>query len=368
MTIGTFFREETPSWQLANELQNAAKRTLANCHPILHHLNADTSWLLQLPRPLIAPFHRAYFNILIDPWFQGPQSDVANWFSQQWHTETSAVGSIAEVEQLILRIEDLCSNPTEIKQEPGTSVIDAIAISHEFTDHCHKETLLEAHPTVPVFASPEAAKLIRSWKHFRIVHETPVFSGKAFDWRTTSIEPLPQWVGISRLQKETDFIYYHSALLIAFDRSIGAEGGSGAKDSLDLDAPAECLCYTPHGIHQSAALPVAKASPPVRPLAFIHGLHDVRLSKAQQLNLGAHNGLATQRVLKAKYWLATHDEVKKGGGIVSWFLQRKIISVEEALEEEARRLEQDLPDGEMGLKPENTNFRVVGNGESIILE
>lgn len=367
MTIGTFLRDETPSWQLENDLQDAAKRTLADRRPILHHLNADTSWLLQIPRPPIAQFQRPYFNILIDPWFAGPQTDVANWFSQQWHAEASAVGSIAEAEQLISRIEDLCSNSAEIKEEPGTGVIDAIAISHEFTDHCHKETLLEVHPNVPVFAPPEAAKLVRSWNHFRTVHETPAFSGKGLDWRSTSISPLPKWVGISRLQVESDFIYYHSALLIAFDHSIGTGATPGRKDSPDPEAFADCVVYTPHGIHPSAASPVVEASPPVRPLAFIHGLHDVRLSKAQQLNLGAHNGLAAQRILKAKYWLATHDEVKKGGGIVGWFLQRKVISIEEALKEEARR-EKAVSGGEMRLISEETNFKAVGNGGSIVLE
>jgi len=31
--------------------------------------------------------------------------------------------------------------------------IDAVAISHEFTDHCHEQTLLQVDPDVPVFAT-----------------------------------------------------------------------------------------------------------------------------------------------------------------------------------------------------------------------
>lgn len=47
--------------------------------------------------------------------------------------------------------------------------------------------------------------------------------------------------------------------------------------------------------------------------------------------MGAHNGLKAQRLLKAKYWLGTHDEVKRAGGFVRWFLRRRIVSLGEAL-------------------------------------
>lgn len=41
-----------------------------------------------------------------------------------------------------------------------------------------------------------------------------------------------------------------------------------------------------------------------------------------------------QRLTKAKYWVGKHDEVKRGGGLVSWFLKRQAYSVKEALEKE----------------------------------
>lgn len=39
------------------------------------------------------------------------------------------------------------------EEEEGRSWIDVVAVSHEFTDHCHRETLLEVHPDVPVVAA-----------------------------------------------------------------------------------------------------------------------------------------------------------------------------------------------------------------------
>lgn len=74
--------------------------------------------------------------------------------------------------------------------------------------------------------------------------------------------------------------------------------------------------------------------------------------------MGAHNGLKLQRLLGARYWVGTHDEVKRGGGIVSWFLERKIVSLKEAVERE--RMERGS-----GLE---VRFEEVGNGESLILE
>ena len=150
--------DDAPSAQLHLEMRDAIVRKLASRRPILHHLNADTSWLLQIPRPASAVKRgaRFYYNVLIDPWLQGGQSDVARWFSQQWHATESAVGTIAQVDELARQIEVLAGGLRRGGKEVGDeeeTLVDAVAISHEFTDHCHKETLLEVHPDVPVFAT-----------------------------------------------------------------------------------------------------------------------------------------------------------------------------------------------------------------------
>lgn len=159
---------DAPSAQIRLEIRDAVVRSLATRRPMLHRLNADTSFLLQIPRPASAIKHgsRIYYNILIDPWLQGPQSDVAKWFSQQWHAIESAVGSIVEVEELALQIEILAGGlrmgKGSLRLRGGAEVetfIDAVAISHEFTDHCHKATLLEVHKDVPVLATEVSAPL-----------------------------------------------------------------------------------------------------------------------------------------------------------------------------------------------------------------
>lgn len=199
--------------------------------------------------------------------------------------------------------------------------------------------------------------------------------------------PLPSWLSISRLTAPKDALFYHSALLITFathpflpttpkkrsSLSIYGDGNDYEPTSnSSASEAAECVVYTPHGISHTALTPIALADPPLHTLAFLHGLHDVSIGAAQQLNLGAKNGLQAQRMLRAKYWVATHDEVKKGGGMISWFLKRKIWTLEDALKEARKEAVADGGDVVMGGggrdEFEDVRFEDVGNGESRVLE
>lgn len=336
------------------------------------------SWLLQIPYPENSSAGRYWYNILIDPWLQGGQSDVAWWFSQQFHANDSKVGSIADVEELARRIEILTGGLSQGKnqlynnQEAGGhfhTFVDAVVLSHEFTDHCHKATLLEIHESVPVLATKKAAELVKSWRHFRVIHEVPLFPGKSLNWRDASLPPLPDWLGVARLTSKSDFLDYHSALAIVFESptpntNIHHSLPSGADGQ---PAAAEAVIYTPHGIDPRAVAVITKASPPIKTLAFMHGLHDVQLS-AQQLNLGAHNGLEAQNAIHARYWIGTHDEVKSAGGLVKWFLRRKIITVNEAFQQAAQKTSnQNGKSGTLEDVFRHINFEEIGNGESLVL-
>jgi hypothetical protein len=306
-------------------------------------VNADTTWLLQLPIPVArtSPNSRKWFNILFDPWLTGAQSDIASWFSQQSHAIPPALSSISQVEDLIRQVEVFSASSDESKSL-ASPLIDVITISHEFTDHCHRETLLQCDRRIPVIATTKAAALIYGWKHFDRVIETPVFDG---DWLGYEVKDFPDWVSITRLQTKSDAFYYHSAVMVAFDLGTGVEA----------------LIYTPHGIHAPSLGTVSSADPPISTLAFLHGLHDVSIDWGQQLNLGAHNGLAAQRLLGAKYWIGTHDEVKKGGGLVSWLLRRRVYTLEDALKEESKKAE------EKGEGSREAKFLELKNGETIQL-
>ncbi|GIZ42534.1 hypothetical protein CKM354_000579700 [Cercospora kikuchii] len=374
-----------PSAQLQADLRRAVRDALSSRRPLLHHLNDDSSWLIQLPRPDVAVRRgvRSYFNILVDPWLKGGQSDVASWFSQQFHATESAVQTIAELEEVIFEIELLAYNEyvgrnkavdVEEALNREATLIDAVTISHEY---------------VPVFAAVEAAKLINGWKHFRTVIPLSAFGANGNrDWRTFSVPPLPTWIGISRIMSPSDALYYHSAIMITWDSGHAIGTGPPRDDSTrkhsnhvleteDDEDDAEAIIYTPHGVDSEDLKVVPNAVPPITTLAFLHGLHNVRLASwgrtALQLNLGVYNGLKAQRILKSKYWVGTHDEVKTGRGLVGFFIKRDVKSVQDALQEERERRQDNRPSEEYSeedkvlLSFEDTNWLDVRNGESRVL-
>ncbi|MCJ1391877.1 hypothetical protein MMC18_004744 [Xylographa bjoerkii] len=355
------------SHQLQRELHNSVKRAMKAHRPVLTHLNADTSWLLQLPYPhgLGPPSGRLFYNILIDPWLSGLQSDFASWFSTQWHAIPSSVQSIAELDERLDCAEktDLMKSSRDVKDDSNKtrpSFIDLVVISHEFTDHMHQPTLLEIDPAIPVFATQKAANSIRSWNHFTSISVIEHFSEKDLDWHRTCVRPLPEWIGISRLVTNWDAMYLHSAILFTFNLDVDHN-----IHGMDDDEFAEAIIYTPHGILADDLRLLSRAAPSIRTLALLHDYNEVDLGILTRLNLGIHNGLKAQRACKAKYYIGTHDEAKEGKGILLPFLRRKELTVEDALEKEQGENGNAATHSEHAV---DAKFLALASGESVLLE
>ena len=351
-----------PSAELPRELQGSIVATLTARKPILFHINADTTWLLSLPYPdnAICP-QRYRFNVLVDPWLKGPQSDVAAWFSTQWHQIKSSVQTIEELNRVLGEREELelratgtisrqSSNGTSTSGPSLRNYIDVVVISHEFTDHCHRLTLEEIDASVPCFATTKAAELIRSWGHFEAVSDVPPFSRDS-DWRKTSASSLPSWIGIARLVTESDALYFHSAITVFYKSS-----------NVTHPDAAEAVIYTPHGIQPNNLIAIPTASPPVQTLVLLHGLHNVSITFTKQLNLGGHNALKCYNILRPRYWVGTHDEIKIGGGILAPFLRRKVYTLEDVLKAEKGREVAAQPPGDKPIYAE------IPCGQSLLLE
>ncbi|KAI4116397.1 MAG: hypothetical protein LQ345_003183 [Seirophora villosa] len=334
--------------QLFHGLDGAIHHASQLDRPILTHLNADTSWILSLPYPAEEPHPpgRNLFHILIDPWLQGPQSDLASWFSQQWHATASSVQTIAELNARLKGLEAVAAKPSATSPaEPDTrshadsesvarSCFDMIVISHEFTDHCNRATLQEVSPNTPVFATEAAARLISSWQHFDHVYPIASFSKRDHVLRNTSASALPSWLEISRISTRRDALHFHSAILLTFNIR-----------SAPRDEATEGIIYSPHGILADGLERLSLASPRIKVLALLHGLHNIKLS-VKQLNLD--------------------DEVKTAGGLVSRFLKRKVWTIDEVLEDEKRRLEKSgagSPIADIG----DIHFKNLESGESLLL-
>lgn len=336
---------QVPTFNISDRGALPAQATSPD-QPVLIHLNADTSWLLQLPYPASAapPAGRRCFNILIDPWLQGPQSDVASWFSTQWHVVPPAVHTIDELDALLATIEGVAREGAAARG----SLVDAVAISHEFTDHCHEATLRELPRGTPVFATELAADLIRSWEHFDTVVTTPGFSSETRSWQEAlSCPPLPDWLGIGRVITAGNALYYHSAVIVAFR-------GEATGDGEGLESAA--VIYSPHGIKATDLEFLRSAGLATK--ALLHGLHDVRIWMTKQLNLGALNGLEAVRACGAKYWIATHDEVKTGGGFIAPLLRRTQYTLQDAVNHEAKA---------MGAEAPRYQFVELGSGDGLQL-
>lgn len=270
--------------------------------------------------------------------------------------------TVSEVQDRLKDIDEYLIKPHKPNtKRPSPNQIDLVICSHEFSDHCHKETLLEIGRSTPVFATPKAVDLIRSWNHFLVVRNTPSFSHKDSDWRNTSIEPLPHWLGVSRLVTDADALYFHSAILITLNIDANTRGKDGTGNE-----PAEAIIYTPHGISANDLRHLPSAQPPLNVLALLHGLHDISISITKQLNLGAYNGLRAQRMCNAKYWVGTHDEVKKAGGIIAPFLRRKVLTLEQAIEKE-REEKGHIPDDSQLAAMRGVQFAELRSGESLLL-
>lgn len=323
--------------------------------PLLLHLNADTTWLLQLPYPAAytPPPGRTHLNILLDPWLVGPQSDVAWWFSTQHHVISPSVESLKDLNALLRAVEQRGlsaeSDDEESSEDDATSFIDVVAISHEFTDHCHRATLEELPKDTTVFATDVAADLIRSWNYFDKVITAPALAPEV-SWTRLPVGALPPWLAIGRVISPGNALYYHSAVLIAFDINHRPSSPSPS---------AEAVIYSPHGI-ESQDLAGLKSSG-VTALALLHGMHDVRIWMTKQLNLGALNGIKAMDISGAKYWIATHDEVKQGAGFIAPMLLRTVYTLKEAVatQDTVLRKEGKAPD---------YDFLELGSGDGVVLE
>lgn len=346
--------------------------------PLIHHLTADNSWLLQIPRPEPGP--RLYFNVLMDVWLVGSNLEYTSYFHEQKHTIVPAARDIGEVERFASEIETLARelrHDADMAKGDGPipeSFIDAVAISQEGTDHCNEATLTPLPPSVPIFAYGDAAvKRVRAWNHFETIVNMPSFTG---DWHSTSVSPLPEWVGIGGIIQQKDTAGLHAGIVVSFmspyQGSAGVESRAELKDEgRDNDTEAEAVIYMPHGIPSQDPImaTIAAAAPQLKVLAILHGLLRVLVGARLggydagiDANLGAHNGLALKQTLNARYWIPTHDEPKEKYGFTQYILTDFWLTLEEAVAAYAEKVARDKAD-----ILREANYHHLGNGAGLVL-
>lgn len=208
-------------------------------------LTKDSSWL----------FETDDFQFFVDPWFTESQVDLAPWFSLQTREQ---------------------AYPIAWNQNKPIYIF----VSHPFSDHCHKETLLAFPTNAEVFAPSKVLKKILKWNHFEKV--------LGFEKAPFTIEQITpnSWLNLT-----------HHAFRFLIEKTV--------------------ISYAPHGskdVERFSKSDVLMTTTTRYKLPFFLG---------GTVNLGFDEAMELSKVCQPKYHLASHDEQKTSKGLVGWFAKPK---------------------------------------------
>lgn len=200
-------------------------------------------------------------RLIIDPWLTGPEVDGFSWLNKQWHIR----------------------EPIAPEALPG---YDAVLITQSYEDHCHLETLRRMDSRVPYLCTAKAWKRLRRQlpgRNYILLEDE------------TAVTHFGLIFHALRPDKIIDPVYY--ALVIS-------------------DAAGAGIFYCPHGFFlrpfQTEALQAYHIH------LLMTTFTDFRLPGIMggHVNPGMENVNLLCRQLKARYLVNTHDERKKGQGLV----------------------------------------------------
>lgn len=283
----------------------------------LHKLNGDTSWLVRLPRPSQDTTGSTLYNLVLDPWLHSaPQVDGLPIFSRQTRIETAAFSSLAQLDAW-LRLQG--------KEER----LDAVLLSHPFTDHLHPETLTDADSLAilqrcTVFTTRDALSALRSFKVDLDANKVVNLSSPAVRQDADQPGILPSGIQIEHLPAR-DW-----ALSPAWSK---LHGGIRVSCS-NVSGKRVQILYSPHGItpkslpHPLRLQESDTAEDEIRVL--IHSFDRQTLPLIGTVACGFPNVLDLIPAFRPTTVLATHDEHKRGEGIVGRLLSRQSFPLQDA--------------------------------------
>lgn len=219
--------------------------------------------------------------------------------------------------------------------------IDAILISHPFTDHMHPGTLLEKNvlsSRIPFLVSQDAKSALESL----LGGKKKVGEGRIFviDQAKQDVAPnfldeeikkqivLPSNVGILQLVPQERFSIFSGVASIAWSKLHGGILIMWKQASLDGDS--RSIIYSPHGIG-TMSIPTWLQSLPIHHEAILTSLDRITLPKwlSGIVNLGLSSAidLILKEAYQAKRILATHEERKEAKGLVASLIKRYWLSL-----------------------------------------
>ena len=328
--------------------------------PILTSLNGDNSWLISFPRPGDDRRRsgKAYYHAVHDPWLNGPSIEGLSWLAKISLSNPPAATSGAEVEKLVLEIENDAAKAGLVQPLPvrdiassSASPIDAIFQNFHYGDHLHKPTLATFNSSIPVFAASEGAVILRKWGHFDQVIQYKDLNPDSFDGDWTTLHPgspLPPFLSIFRMRGHHELNFLSAVM---WTNSSGKH---------------EAILYTPHGLKGSEPSVQALShgsKPDFTVLAMLHGLKENWVMMGSwQTTFGVKSGLQLYRQTGSKYWINSHNDALSYRGLLRWITYDIFRTIAWGLGEEKKSAKEGM---EASKAVEVID---VVNGRSLVLQ
>ena len=267
----------------------------------LARVNCDTSFIITINKK----------RFLIDPWLLGSEIDGCIFFN------------------------------TATLVEPAISIdkignIDAIIITHEFSDHLHEETLLLLDDKIPILATKSAIKRLKKNRLLckRYIIEIPS-SNKSI--QLTLFDDSIR-IGLISASGLLDFV--HNALLIfPNDNTNGVDERDillteNDNNTRKSDRKGAGICYCPHGfvLNENDVLTKEISNYKFDLLIVTMTEYYLPFYVGGTVNLGLLAAAALTNVLKPQFVVNCHSEKKKASGIIP-FLARPIYPSDKEIKE-----------------------------------
>lgn len=346
----------------------------------LRRINFDSTWLLTLPT---LPDHpTSTCNLLIDPWLSdAEQIDLIVSFSGQKRQTAALASSISELEN-VLEQESVLRN-TSSDQRPTSNKVDAIIISHPFSDHLHPETLTDERVAerIPIFVTQDAEGALKKVLGSKSKsHSIKTIKAANFNsppsWISDNSEnknsaPLPNNIEILQALPQEKYLHFQGPAGMAWKK---LHGGLIFlwRSKTDQSQTLNSIVYSPHGL-TSNSIPTWLTD---KELSIQHWailtMFD-KLTLPNWLSGTVNIGLAavlemlqgdekTSPRYPARYIIDTHGEFKDMRGLVARLLRRYWLNTDQLIqgfdeEREATRAEKAQQAIDQTKKPENVSAK-----------
>lgn len=267
----------------------------------LARVNGDTSFIITINNK----------RLLVDPWIYGKEIDGCSCFNS------------AELVEPTISIDNI-------------GHVDAIIISHEFSDHLHEETLLSIDDKIPILATKNA---IQRLKKNRLLSKRKISEIPSSN-KCVQLMLFDDSIKIGLISASGLFDFVHNALLIfPNDNTNGINETDILITEKDSDSNIKSnikgggICYCPHGFVLNENNVIAKEINNKIDLLIVSMTeYYLPFFVGGTVNLGLSAAAALTNVLKPRYVVDCHSEKKKSNGLIP-FLAKPVYRSNQEIKE-----------------------------------